>query len=382
MNPNVIFIDENIPYLAAALSNCGTIHRFCGRLLTNDTLRQSECSALFVRSTTQINETLLDKTHVGFLGTATSGIDHVDTEYLARNGIAFAYAPGSNANSVAEYVVYSMLKWSQGKNQSLSGKTIGIIGFGHIGKLVAKYSDLLGMNVLANDPPLYDNDFNDNDFNDFNDNNFYDNNFKFPDYVKYAGLGEIFGQADVVTNHVPLTKAGDYPTYGLIGKEQINLLADGSLLIHASRGGVVKEAALINRLRRSEIEVAIDVWENEPGFNPELAKLSMLCSPHVAGYSMDGKLRGVLAMMNAYRDYSGQNPDFGEVESLIKKKNYIPIQEYSNEKRLYNQIGESREFESDTIDLLNAVELPVSRRKEAFDLLRKNYPKRREVLWD
>ncbi len=373
MNPKVIFIDENIPYLASALSNCGTIHRFGGRLLTNDALRQSGCSALFVRSTTQINETLLDKTDVGFLGTATSGTDHVDTEYLDHSGIAFAYAPGSNANSVAEYVVYSMLKWSQGENQSLSGKTIGIIGFGHIGKLVAKYSDLLGMNVMANDPPLYD-----NNFNNFNNNN----NFKFPEYIKYAGLGEIFGQADVVTNHVPLTKAGDYPTYGLIGKEQINLLCDGTLLIHASRGGVVKEAALIGRLRRSEIEVAIDVWENEPGFNPELAKLSMLCSSHVAGYSMDGKLRGVLAMMNAYRDYSGQNSDFGEVESLIKKKNYIPIQEYSSEKRLYNQIGKSREFESDTIDLLNAVELPVSRRKEAFDLLRKNYPKRREVLGD
>lgn len=362
MNSEVIFIEENIPYLAAALRNCGAIGKFSGRSLTNDMLRESGCSALFVRSTTQISKTLLENTDVRFVGSATSGIDHIDTEYLSRSGVAFAYAPGSNANSVAEYVVYSMLKWSQNKNQSLSGKTIGIIGFGHIGKLVARYSHLLGLKVLANDPPLYDGDY------------------KFPDYIKYANLNELFRRCDIVTNHVPLAIGGDYPTYGLIGRELIELLGDETLLVHTSRGGVVREAAIIDRLRCSKMKAAIDVRENEPGVNPELARLAMLCSPHVAGYSLDGKLHGTLAMMNAYRDYSGQNPDFSEVETLIKKKIYIPIQEYSDEKRLYEKIGKSRQFENDTADLLNTINLPDSERKEAFDQLRKNYPKRRESL--
>ncbi len=202
----IILVDENIPLLAEALRPCGKITGYSGRELSKHELIKSSCSSLFVRSTTKIDSTLIEGTSVKFIGTATSGIDHVDVEYLKINNITFTFAPGSNANSVAEYVVYSILKWRSLIQSEIENKTIGIVGFGNIGKIVARYSNYMGMKILVNDPPLKD------------------SGCDFPEYVEYTGLDELIARSDIITNHVPLTIVGSYPTHNLFNEQNIKLI--------------------------------------------------------------------------------------------------------------------------------------------------------------
>ncbi|MDQ1265955.1 MAG: erythronate-4-phosphate dehydrogenase, partial [Bacteroidota bacterium] len=286
MSKITAFIDSNIPLLAETLGSCVDICRFTGRGLSAKELIEGNCKYLFVRSTTKVNRELLDNTPVRFVGTATSGIDHIDSSFLESNRIAFADAPGSNANSVAEYVVFSILKWSLYKGIDLKGKSIGIIGYGNVGKIVGSYADNMKLKVFVNDPPLHD------------------AGFEFPDYCKYSELSEI-SSCNIITNHVPLTNGGLYPTINLLDEKFITDMPNDSLFIHASRGGVADEDALLERMLKKEISGAIDVWYNEPLINSELAGLSIIATPHVAGYSRDGKLRGTLRMAQAFERHSG-----------------------------------------------------------------------------
>jgi len=357
-----ILIDENIPYLSEVLSYYGVIGRFSGRNLTNEELIQSQCDILYVRSTAKVNKELLKNTNVKFVGTATSGIEHIDTEYLRKAGIYFASASGSNANSVAELVIYSILKWSRITGRTLKNETIGIIGYGNIGKIVAKVSSYIGLQALANDPFLKD------------------ANFNFPDFVKYSDLKSLLSGSDIITNHIPLTTNTNYPTHHLISDNEIDKIKNSSLFIHTSRGGVVNELSLINRLRKKSVFLAIDVWENEPLINTELAKMCMLATPHIGGYSRDGKLRGVKMMIDAFQKFTGVN-----VESSIIQKElevYHPVEQssYSNLDHIYNLLKQSRQFDDDHKSLLQTLELPEKERAMQFDLLRKNYPIRRESL--
>ncbi len=367
MNPhkidnNIIFVDENIPLLADALKPCGIINNFRGRELTNKNLKENGCNALFVRSTTKLNQALLDGTDVKFAGTSTSGIDHVDTEYLKKEKIYFAYAPGSNANSVAEYVVYSILKWQKLTNSDLKNKTIGIIGYGNIGKIAANYVNYMGLKVFVNDPPLKD------------------SGFSFPDFTKYAELDELCSKSNVITSHVPLTSEGKYKTFHLFNKNNIRLIKNGSLFIHTSRGGLAEEEPLLKRLTNNEIQAAIDVWENEPLINAKLAKAAMLATPHVAGYSREGKLRGAKMLAESFRIYTRLEPDLSEIERELSSYHPMPVEKYMDYDKLFNLLRESRNIDEDTINLLATLELHDSSRIAEFDLLRKNYLLRREIL--
>lgn len=357
-----IFIDENIPFLKGALAKCGEVITFSGRKLTNIDLAKNNCEYLFVRSTTKVNKELLSGLNIKLVGTATSGTDHVDLEYLRNNNIDFAAAPGSNANSVAEYVFYGILKWAFTDNIDFQNKTIGIIGYGNIGKIVAKYADCFGMKIFINDPPLKD------------------NNFDFPDYVEYCELNYLLENSDIITNHVPLTKEERYPTYKLLNRGNLSLIKNGSLIIHASRGYVIEEEYLIEKLRKNEIKALIDVWENEPLINPEPAKLAIISTPHIAGYSRDGKLRGVMRMAEAFQKYSGLsvNPE----ELKIEMAPYTPLDKsaFSNPEMIFDLLKEKRKLDEDSGAFLNTMSLPDKQRAEMFDKLRKNYPVRRESL--
>ncbi|MFP4528991.1 MAG: 4-phosphoerythronate dehydrogenase [Candidatus Kapaibacterium sp.] len=361
-NSQIIFIDENIPLIAQALSPCGDIVTFSGRELKREDLIEGGATALIVRSTTPVGPVLLDGTGVRFVGSATSGIDHIDKEYLNSRGIAFADAPGSNANSVAEYMVYGILKWALPEHGSPEGKTLGVIGFGNIGTIISQYGHKMGMRVLVNDPPLLDSGFN------------------FPDFVEYSEIGDIFPRADVVTNHVPKYIFGKYKTIGLIGRREIESMREGSLLMHASRGGVVDESPLLEALSENRISALIDVWANEPVINKSLAKMALQISPHVGGYSRDGKLRGTRRMADAFARFSGLSPDYSELDAELGEYRPATSDMFAKYDYLLKRIDESRDFTGDHRRLWESLTLDYKARAAAFDQLRKNYPVRRETL--
>lgn len=357
-----ILIDENIPLLAECLSNCAEVLKFRGRDLTRDAIIASRADALVVRSTTKVDGTLLNGTKISFVGTATSGIDHVDTQYLKDSGIHFAFAPGSNANSVAECVVYAMLKWADLSGIHLRGKVAGIIGYGNIGRLVAGYSGLLGMKVLVNDPPLFD------------------SGFVFPDNIYYSTLDVIFRDSDVITNHVPLTLSGKYATYGLVDAGLLDGMKPGALLLHTSRGGVIDENALLNNVKNGKIFSAVDVWEGEPLYNLYLANLSILASPHVAGYSRDGKLRGAYAMASELGSFFNIKPDLTPLQHEMSSYKPIDRELFNNEKNLLEMLFGSRRLEDDTRKMINPPGGSPEELRVYFDKMRKEYPTRREIL--
>jgi erythronate-4-phosphate dehydrogenase len=359
---NIIFIDENIPLLDSALAQCGKIVKFNGRNLTNNDLTANNCNILFVRSTTKVDEHLLKGSNVKFVGTATSGTDHISIVYLRKKLIYFADAKGSNANSVAEYVVYSILKWAEINQTNLKNKTIGIIGFGCVGKLVAKYANYFQMKILVNDPPLFD------------------SGFIFPDFTSYSELNELVSSSDIITIHVPYTGRGIYPTKNLIGELQISKFRNNSLLIHTSRGGVVDEKPLLKGLENKLFYAVIDTWENEPLINSHLAKNTILSTPHIAGYSFEGKIRGVLMMAQAFEQFTGIVPDYEKIFNSLSEYKPLILNEFNNEKNIFLSLGKSRNLENDYFNLKETLSLPEDERARQFDLLRKNYPIRHEIL--
>lgn len=349
-----IFIDENIPFLAGALSSSGArIIRFNGRTLTSSDLIREQCSALIVRSITKVNSSLLSGTSVQFVGTATAGIDHIDTQFLEKSGIHFASAAGSNANAVAEYVIFSMLE----KYHSIRGKTIGIIGYGNIGRRVAEYCHRLGAYILLNDLPLYA------------------EGYDFPEWALHGSVMQLCYDADIITNHVPLTLDGEYPTRGLLGVRELTALSPDAMIIHASRGGVVDESALLTLLRTTNAQAAIDVWVGEPLIQKELAEKAMIATPHIAGYSWNAKLAGARMMAEAYCSVSGCNADFSVFE--IPNPNFHTSE---NERELHAILGERRGFLADTRLLKSTLSHAADERAAEFDLQRKKYPERFEFL--
>ncbi len=357
-----ILIDENIPLLVDCLWNCGEIHTFQGRYLSLKNSSHQDTEYLFIRSTTKINIDFLENTHIKFIGSATSGIDHIDLDAIEKAMIYLGYAPGSNANSVAEYVVYSILKWANIKSIDLNHKIIGIIGYGNIGKIVANYSKLMGLQVIVNDPPLLS------------------QGYEFPKCLKYSELDELFETCDIITNHVPLTTSGQYPTKSLINVNLLSLMKTESLFIHTSRGCVVEENELIQQIDEKNIYLAIDVWQNEPNINPHLAKRAILFTPHIAGYSWDGKIRGTYEMASHYKKFSGLEPNFDPLYIELNTYKHLPDEEFKNHKELFSKLENSRKLDEDSLDLLKTLEYDKNTQANMFDLLRKNYPKRRETL--
>lgn len=356
----IVFIDKNIPYLPEVFSEFSDVHIFSGRELSNKDLRENKCTVLFTRSTVKINEDLLSGTTVKFAATATSGIDHVDTEYLNRAGIFFASALGSNANSVAEYVIYSILKWSLAKKIDLHNKTLGIIGYGNVGKLVANYAHQLGIKIILNDPPLLA------------------EGFDFP--YQYCDLDELLSKSDIITNHVPLTKSGQHKTLKLLNSDNLQLLKDEVLFLHTSRGGVAEENALIENRTKKNLNLVIDVWENEPDFNPELAEICDFATSHIAGHAFDSKLVGSKMMIDAYNNFSGLNLISKKIESELSKKEKFDFSEFTTSEDLLNKIELSRQLIIDYQEFMNFSKLISKQRILHFENYRKNYPIRREVL--
>lgn len=347
-----IAVDENIPFAQQAFAELGEVWRFPGRQLQAKDLQESEI--LLVRSITQVNADLLKHTPVCFVGTATIGVDHIDRDYLAAQQIGFAYAPGCNATSAAEYVVAAILVMAERLGWDVREKSVGIIGCGNVGSRVKARLQALGMRCLVNDPPLAamhaDGDFLD--------------------------LAEVL-QADIVTLHVPLEKAGAHPTLNLANADFFQAMRDDALFINTSRGSVVDEAALLAKLAQPSFHAVLDVWRNEPNIDPLLLSKVDLATPHIAGYSFDGKVRGTDMLYQALCDFLAIKPSWQAVQALPA----APIQalhfsaEIAPLRGLHSAVMAAYDPRRDDAALRR---LPSNGAGAYFDLLRKQYPVRRE----
>ena len=260
-----IVADSNIPYAREAFAALGDITLVPGRQIAGAHVRDADL--LLVRSVTPVNAALLDGSRVRFIATATIGFDHVDVAYLAARGIGFATAAGSNANSVAEYIIAALLELAHRKNFRLRDKTLGVVGVGNVGTKVVRYARAIGLCVLPNDPPRQRAE-------------------NLPDFVS---LEQTCAEADILTLHVPLMKTGPDATFHLLEPRR-------GIVINSSRGAVLDNRHLLTAKLSG---LVLDVWENEPHILPELLAKSDLGTPHIAGYSFDGKVNGTRLIYEA-----------------------------------------------------------------------------------
>jgi erythronate-4-phosphate dehydrogenase len=226
--------------------------------------------ALLVRTTTRVDAELLAGTPISYVASATSGADHIDREYLVANDITFYHAGGCNAGAVADYVLSVLALYSSQTGKALSELSVGVVGCGRVGGRVRQRVEALGCRCLVNDPPLAERTAR----------------------AGFVDLTLLLTQSDLVTLHVPLQDAGRYPTFNLIGDKALALIAPGSCLINASRGGVVDEESLLQRIRTGpQLKAVLDCWANEPEISAQVAADVWLGTPHIAGYSRRGKLQ-------------------------------------------------------------------------------------------
>ena len=348
-----ILVDENIPYAGEAFSEIGSVRLISGRDITNDSLKSVDI--LIIRSITKIDEKLLRGTPVKFVGTTTIGLDHIDIEYLRRNNIGFANAPGCNADSVAEYIFAGLLKTAVKKNTELSEKSIGIIGFGNIGSRIARIAESFGMQTLINDPPLQ----------------------RTTGYTFFISYDQAL-QADIITYHVPLNLTGVDKTYHMLSGEKLKKFDGEKIILNTSRGSVFSNDDLKEFLIKNQNTVILDVWENEPRVDTDLLNLVSTGTPHIAGYSFEGKVNGTTMILNSLCKFLNLKNDWKPVLPGIQNNTLDYPETDTMEKSLEHLISQIYSIEQDDKVFRKIVDLEESERGKYFDLLRKNYPKRRE----
>ncbi len=261
-----IIADNKIPFLQGVLEPYARIDYLSPQQINAETVRHADI--LLIRTRTQCNQSLLDHSSCRHIATATIGYDHIDTLYCQEHGIDWTNCPGCNAPSVAQYILSSLLAWSQHTARPLQQCTLGVVGVGHVGKLVAHYGELLGMQVLRNDPPRQENENNE----------------------EFVSLETICRESDIITFHTPLTTGGEHPTFHLANDDFFNSLHRTPLIINSARGEIVDSVALKKALSRKAIAgFILDCWENEPHIDLQLLQQAFIATPHIAGYSADGK---------------------------------------------------------------------------------------------
>lgn len=351
-----IVVDENIPAAQTCFGMLGQVELRPGRTLSAADVRDAE--VLIVRSITRVDAALLAGSRVRFVGTATIGVDHVDRVYLRQHGIAFASAPGCNARSVVEYVLAALLELEASRGLDWQNRCIGIIGQGNVGSRLKQVCQSLGMDVLACDPPLQEQGMS---------------GLVSPDQV---------WQADIVSLHVPLVPDGPHATRYLADHARLQTLRPGAVLINTARGDVVDNRALGNLLEaRSDLAAVLDVWEGEPLVNRELASQVDIATPHIAGYSHDGKVRGTWMIHAALCDWLGQPTALTEADLIPPSLHRIldfttphaadPHTCRDIVRRIY-AIGE------DDVGLRTSLQQAREQRGQGFDDLRRHYRVRRE----
>jgi erythronate-4-phosphate dehydrogenase len=343
-----IVADQQILLAEEAFSKFGDVQLVDGRSIEHRMIK--DCDVLLVRSVTNIDELLLKNSNVSFVGSATSGINHIDVDYLNKSNIHFSHALGSNARSVAEYVLSSLLVTAELNEFILTDKTVGIIGFGQVGSRLKQFMDVLGVKCLLNDPPRaeYDSD------------------------VNYVELEQVL-EADIITLHVPLTTDGKYPTNNFINKQVFDELKSDVIFVNTARGEVVDENALLEfKDKNPQSTLILDVWRNEPKINADLIKRAFIATPHIAGYSYDGKLKATNMLLNSLSLYINNDSINSGISSAEYEKLFI------EDDIMHLAIMQSYDVRSDAVALKNINDVVEAERANYFDSLRKNYPVRRE----
>jgi len=361
----LIVADRNIVFAREAFESLGEVRLVRGREMTPAAVR--DATLLLVRSVTPVNRALLEGSAVRFVATATIGADHVDREYLREAGVAFASAPGSNANSVAEYIVAALLVLARRQGKPLEGRTIGIVGAGNVGSRVAAKVRALGMRELLNDPPLARATANAN----------------------YRPLDELM-DCDFITLHVPLERGGPDPTWHMAGAEFLARMRPEAVLLNTARGAVADSGALLEALRASpstalrarRLSAAVlDVWEGEPRIRPALLAEAALATPHIAGYSFDGKVNGTEMIYRAACAFLGRAPAWSR-ERFVPPPAIPEIELRARpeepEEALREAVLRVCPIERDDAALRKLGGLPPAEQGPYFDRLRAEYPVRRE----
>lgn len=347
-----IVADENIPLINRFFGDFGEVVVLPGREICSEDLRDADI--LIVRSITKVNESLLSGTPVKFVGSCTIGMDHIDINYLEKHGIRYTNAPGCNANSVVEYLLSCLSILTETHDLHWDKLSVGIVGFGNVGSRLAKRLTKLGITYLACDPFLDD-----------------------PDLVSFD---EVL-TCDVITLHVPLTTDSDYPTFHLFNHNVMGKLRSEQVLINASRGAVIDNKALLAFLDQKESFTAIlDVWENEPRINVDLARKVFIGTPHIAGYSFDGKVAGTEMVYRSLCQVMGfparySSGQFLEEPSLSKLSFTSTADLHWS---IHTAIRACFDVRHDHSLLQRSLRLSAEERGASFDLFRKNYRCRRE----
>ena len=347
-----IVADNKIPFLEGALESVAKVEYLPGTEITRSHLLDAD--ALITRTRTKCNRELLEGTSIRFIATATIGYDHIDTEYCREKGIEWTNAPGCNSSSVEQYIVSTLLWLAMQRSLDLKALCLGVIGVGNVGRKVASAARALGMRVLLNDPPRERAEGN----------------------AEFVSLEELKEQSDIITLHVPLNKGGLDNTDHLVNQEFLAQLKNGAILINSSRGTVVDEAALLEGIRSGKLsDVILDVFENEPAVDRKLLEALTLATPHIAGYSLDGKANGTTMSVQAISrffklgldNWSPVGMPVPEISEILTDASESDLPEL-----LWDIYAQTYDVSSDDQRLKNA--------PESFEILRGEYPFRREPV--
>lgn len=341
-----IIIDSAIPYINGVLEPLSEVIYKKGSEISNEDI--IDCDAMIIRTRTKCDKELLHGSNVKFIGTATIGFDHIDMSYCNEQGIAVSTAAGCNAMAVVQYVIAAIVELRKVREIIPENTTIGIIGVGNVGSALEKVLKILGYNVLVNDPPRSKQDKN---------------------FVSIP-LDILLSKSDIVTLHTPLVKGGDNPTLNMVDSSFLNKMGQNKIIINASRGEVVDEKSLIDAIDNGVISHSvIDVWQNEPKINSDFCDRGYISTPHIAGYSIQGKANGTAIMIKSLTSFF----KIRGYEDWYPNNIYIPRRDNDEifdhiENRIslyYNILDDNNKLKSD---------------KLSFEELRNNYKYRNEFF--
>lgn len=337
-----VIVDNKIPYIKGVIERIADkVVYLPGNAFTPQEVKDAD--ALIVRTRTLCNRDLLEGSRVKFIATATIGFDHIDTAYCQEAGITWTNCPGCNASSVEQYVHSVLLLLKREKNLCLEGATIGIVGVGHVGSKVATMASKLGMRVLLNDPPRAE-----------------------KGEEGFVDLHTIARECDVITFHTPLNREGIYRTFHLADEAFFNQLGRSPYIINSSRGEVVETQALLRALEKGQVkETVIDTWENEPDIDLTLLREAFIATPHIAGYSADGKANATRMSLEALCRFFGIEANFKIVPPSLPEDMVWSEDKETAYLQLYNPMRDSEWLKAEP---------------EKFEWFRGNYPLRRELF--